>query len=207
MRREAFGGGVRLVFVTAQIEGYGMTRTVSASMVGLAMTACVGSCAAPRTSQLPFGSMRIPGATHLATFGSAQQVLMAMGYRLDRADTESGVITTEPTDAKLDTRTIGDRSTVSSLRRGRRVVEVRIVEGPSGSNVHCRVAIQMLTTEAHRMFRHEAAGADIPHETAIDLEAAATAQQTAVWKTVRRDKPTERQILDTIVARAAGSGR
>lgn len=171
------------------------------------MTACVGGCAAPQISHLQFGSRRIPGATRSAVFATAQQVLVDLGYRLRRADPESGVITTEPTAVKLDTESVGGRATLSSSGRGRRIVEVRLVEGSSGANVHCRVAIQLLTTEAHRMFRHEAVGADIPNETAIDLEAASTAEQNAVWKTIRRDKPAERQILDAIVARAAASGR
>ena len=166
------------------------------------MTACVVGCAAPQVSHLQFGFRRIPGATRSAVFAAAQHLLVDIGYRLDRADPESGVITTEPTVAKLDTERVGGRAMLSSSGRGRRIVEVRLVESSSGANVHCRVAIQLLTTEAHRMFRHEAAGADIPNETAIDLDAASTAEQNAVWKTVRRDKPAERQILDAIVARA-----
>ena len=136
-------------------------------------------------------------------FAAAQQALADIGYRIDRADRESGVITTEPTVANLDTEMAGGRAMLSSSGRGRRIVEVRLVEGPTGANVHCRVAIQLLTTEAHRMFRHEAVGADIPSETAIDLEAASTPEQNAVWKTVGRDKPAERQILDAIAARAS----
>jgi len=174
----------------------------AASLVVLAVTACVGGCAAPQISHLQFGSRRIPGATRSAVFAAARQALVDNGYRLNRVDSESGVITTEPTVAKLDPQTAGGRAMLSSSGRGRRVVEIRLVEGPSGSNIHCRVAIQRLTTEAYHMFRHEAPGTYIPSETAIDLEAASTAEQNAVWKTIRRDKPAERQILDAIVARA-----
>lgn len=183
-----------------------MTRTGSASLVGLVMTACLGGCVSPRMSPLRFGSRHIPGAARSVVFAAARQALVDLGYRLNQVDSESGVITTEPTVAKLEAHIARDRPRLSSSERGRRVVEVRLVDDPFGANIRCRVAIQLLTTEAHRMFRHEAAGADIPRETAIDLEAASTAQQNAVWKTVRRDKSAERQILDAIVARAVGAG-
>lgn len=199
----------------APIEGYRMTRTTSMSLAGFALAFLVGGCAAPQISPfqfaarpvLQFASRQVPGVNPSTLFTDAQQTLVGLGYRLDRVDAGAGVMTTQPTVAKLDARSEGTRVTLSSSRRGRRVVEVRVVEGASGVRVHCRVSIQLLNTEVYRMFRHEAAGADIPNETPIDLDAASTTKQSTVWETARRDRPAERQILDAIVRQAGKMSR
>ena len=180
-----------------------MTRIASAYRVGLAMTACLAGCASPQISHLRFGSKRVPAMTRSAAFVAAQQVLVELGYRLSRVDAESGTIATEPTFPLRAALAPDTRSRLSSTRRERRFVELRIVDGAPGASLHCRVAIEQLTTEAHRMFRHESVGADIPNQTAIDLDAASTPEQAAVWKIVRRDRSAERQILNAVAARAA----
>ena len=181
-----------------------MTRTTLMSLAGFALTFLAGGCAASRVSPSQFASRQVPGASRSNLFTAARQTLVKLGYRLDQVDAIAGVITAEPTDAELQERTAQTRATLSTPGRERRVVDIRLIEGADGPRVHCRVSIQLLTTEAHRMFRHDRPGTDIPHETAIDLDAAANAAQNSVWKTVRRDKSAERQILDAIV-RTAGA--
>lgn len=162
--------------------------------LALVLTGCVSS----EVSTLRFGIRRIQGADRTAMFGSAQRALVDLGFRLDRVDLEVGLITTRPSHVKPGTLLLRDRSRLSSPGRLRRIAEVRVVVVSEGIDVLCNVAIQRLETEAHRMFRHEAAASDVPNETAIDRGAASTNEQNTVWQTVHRDKPAERRILDAI---------
>lgn len=136
-------------------------------------------------------------------FASAQRALVDLGFRLDRVDLELGLITTRPSELRSGTLVPRDRSRLSSPGRLRRIAEVRIVPVSDGIDVFCSVAIQRLETEAHRMFRHETAASDVPHETAIDRGAGSTNEQNTVWHTIRRDKPAERKILNAIAGSPA----
>ena len=81
----------------------------------------------------------------------------------------------------------------------RRIVEVRVADSGGAGKVFCRVLIQEQTTQAYRMFASDRSGSDAPGEyTPINRDAATTAEQNTVWRTVRRDKSAERQILDAI---------
>lgn len=55
------------------------------------------------------------------------------------------------------------------------------------------------------MFASDRSGSDTPGDyTAINRDAATTTEQNTVWRTVRRDKSVERNILNAIAERAGG---
>ncbi len=79
------------------------------------------------------------------------------------------------------------------------MVEVRVADSGGAARVFCRVLIQEQTTQGHRMFASDRSGSDTPGDyTAINRDAATTTEQNTVWRTLRRDKSAERQILDMI---------
>jgi hypothetical protein len=55
------------------------------------------------------------------------------------------------------------------------------------------------------MYAADRSGSDLPgQQTAIDRDAATTAEQNTVWRTLRRDTAAERQILDAILEHTGG---
>lgn len=179
-----------------------MTRTNSMTCSGIALAMLVGGCSTSQVSPVQFASRMVPGSEPSKLFASAKLALTNLGYRLDQVDINSGVITTEPTNIDRNVRSAQGRTTLSSAGQGRRFVEVRLVRGATGTRVHCRVRIQVLSTQAYRLFGREASGADVPNETPIDFDAASSVKQNTVWKTTQRDRSAERQILDAIVRQA-----
>ncbi len=64
--------------------------------------------------------------------------------------------------------------------------------------VYCKVLLQQRVTEAHRMLQRDYTGHDTPNDTAIDRDAATTEEQNTLWRTLRRDRRSERELLDAI---------
>ncbi len=156
-------------------------------------------CASPQRWSLQYAVRQIDGVDRDAVFAVAQQALVDEGLRLDRTDSASGIITTHPTEVEIGALRARNGSRFRSTSRLRRIAEVRLAPTATGQAVYCTVAIQQQASEAYRMFRHEAAGSDVPNETAIEREAATTVEQNTIWQTIRRDRATERRILDAIV--------
>jgi hypothetical protein len=77
-----------------------------------------------------------------------------------------------------------------------------VAQNGNDVNVYCKVVVQEQTTETHRMFAQDSTLSDVPHDTAIDRDAATTTQQNTVWRTVQRDKAAERRILEAVLERA-----
>ncbi len=156
-------------------------------------------CASPQRLALQYAVRQIDGVHRDAVFAAAQHALIDVGLPLDRVDSASGIITTQPTEVEIGALRARNGSRLRSTSRLRRIAEVRLAPTATGHAVYCTVAIQQQASEAYRMFRHEAAGSDVPNETAIEREAATTVEQNTIWQTVRRDRATERRILDAIV--------
>ena len=93
---------------------------------------------------------------------------------------------------------------LSSRPRLRRVAEIRIQETPEGLKVFAKVLVQEQATRAYQMLAQESAGGDDPGQTAIDRDAATTADQNAVWRTLRRDKAAEHDLLSAVLERTGG---
>lgn len=135
---------------------------------------------------------------------AAEAALIDLGYKIERRDPAEGVITTQPVEAQagLDsTRAVS----LSSRGKTRRTVEVRIQSDGDATKVFCKVLIQEQTTQAYRMFSSDRSGSDTPGDnTAINRDAATTSEQNTVWRTLRRDRPSERNILNAITERTGG---
>lgn len=132
----------------------------------------------------------------------AETALRAAGFRIDARDRAGGTITAvrkEVSDGASRTRRVGRRP---SRRLSARV---RVVSSDTGLKVFCRVFLQELATEAHRLAARDFAGRDTPVDTPIDREAATTARQNTVWRTLHRDRAVERLILSRI-AEASEAG-
>ncbi len=171
-----------------------LTLALAALMLG-------GGCAAAGPSPLNFGVRRITGSDSDSAFAAAQAGLLDLGYRISRADPMARVIeaypASEPTgdDAFLRARAI------SSPRRFRRLVTLRVVDTPQSLSVFCKVAVQEQVTEQYQFFRQDLSSSDLPAETPINRGAATTPEQNIVWQTLRRDKTAERRILEAILDR------
>lgn len=139
-----------------------------------------------------------------AALDAAEAALIDLGYRIERRDPTEGVITTHPVETQAGLDSIRPAS-LSSRGKTRRIVEVRVQMDGDSTKVYCKVPLQEQTTQAHRMFASDRNSSDTPgDDTAINRDAATTAEQNTVWRTVRRDKSTERLILNAITDRTGG---
>ncbi len=127
---------------------------------------------------------------------------MDLGHAIDLRDATEGLLRTVPEESADGGERRDGSPRLSRGRLMRRVTEVRVLRGAGDSNLLCRVMIQEQATGAYRMHAQATRGSDVPNETAIDREAATTAEQNAVWQTVRRDRAAESAVLAAILERA-----
>jgi len=139
-----------------------------------------------------------------AALDDAEAALIDLGYQIERRDPAEGVITTQPVEAQAGLDSTRPAS-LSSRPKARRIVEVRVQNDGGATKFFCKVLIQEQTSQAHRMFASDRSGSDTPGDsTAINRDAATTAEQNSVWRTLRRDKSAERNILNAITKRTGG---
>lgn len=168
-----------------------MTRYLIAIVVLLALAAC----SRRETQTFNYSVRPAPSPDRSATLDAAEAVLIDLGYAIARRDNQRGTITTEPIRAEREL----ERS-IRADNPHRKYVEVRVTGPETDPKVQCKVVVQEQTDESFRMFIVDQRGDDVPgHNTAIDRDAATTAEQNAVWRTVLRDKAAEREILNRIL--------
>ncbi len=175
---------------------------IACSRLVLALVCLSCACVGPDVARLTFTVRHLPTQDRLGLLDTAETALVKLGYRIRSRDAAAGVLMTEPTDLASTDR----RSTrMGSPVRMRRLVEVRVTSTDSATSVYCKAIVQELVTEAHRLFALDRDGIDRPARTPIDREAATTREQNAVWRTIRRDRSTERAILSAILDGTGGS--
>lgn len=99
------------------------------------------------------------------------------------------------------------RASAGTLREGltnpkdtlRRVVHLQISRDRLGRTVvRVRVEVQRRDTGQMRAFAYQRRRSDLPAVTPIEQESPAGADKTTVWTTIRRDRPSEQQIIEII---------
>ena len=150
--------------------------------------------------------MHMQGADRVAVFKAAELALVRLGYKIERRDMPSGVLEAVPVSdvggAGLTRRPVR----LSSRSDARRVADVQVEQIGDTVSVYCQVFVQEQSTQTHRLFAHDQRGYDTPTDTPIEREAATTVQQNTVWRTIRRDRDNERQILTAIADNTAPPG-
>lgn len=164
----------------------------------------LGACAAPGPSPLNFCVTHMQDADRSAVFQAAEDALLGFGYRIDRREPAAGLLTTYPVEGAVRDESARGRTRLGTPRPMRRIAKVRIEERTGEVTVYCKVAVQEQTTEAYRMREYDLRTSDTPGYTPIDRDAATTKAQNTVWRTIRRDKRAERQILTAIEQRTGG---
>ena len=140
----------------------------------------------------------VPTAEEGDLLAGAESALVGLNYSIAKRDAARGIITTNPVPVARDS-----EHSIRVENPLRKLAEVRIVGSGDTVKVHCKVIIQEQATENYRLLVHERGGDDVPgHHTAIDRDAATTPEQNSVWRTIRRDRSAEREILDRITADA-----
>ncbi|MHC4695728.1 MAG: hypothetical protein ACYTFA_03180 [Planctomycetota bacterium] len=166
----------------------------------------VGGCASPGPSTGRHAVIHLQGVDRAAAFNAAELAFVKLGYKIDRQDLSSGVLEAAPVadvgGGELTRRT----PRLSSPSDVRRVARARVERVGDTVSVYCRVLVQEQTTQTHRLFADDRHGQDTPTNTPIEREAATTVQQNTVWRTIRRDRDNERQILTAIADNAAPPG-
>ena len=163
------------------------------------------ACESPEPTLQNYGVRQIRPSEPSMVLDVAEAALVERGYTIARRDPVEGVITTES--IENDPRDRGSRSGVglSSAAKTRRFVEVRVARSDGAAKLYCKVLVQEQATRAYGMYSSDRAGSDLPgSETAIDRDAATTVEQNTIWRTLRRDTASERQILDAIFERTGG---
>ncbi len=180
-------------------HSFSMLRGGSSWVVAVCgLLLCIGGCEAPGPTPIDFGVRHVERRDRAALLDSAEAALINAGFAVERRDADQGLLTGVPVEGgshDAPSRPGG----LSSRSRTRRVAEVRLEPSADSFRVYCKVMVQEQVTRAYGMFNQERGGSDSPGEnTAINRDAATTTEQNTVWRTIRRDKPAERRILDSI---------
>ena len=157
----------------------------------------LGGCAAPGPTAMTYSVRRVSQGDVEGLLNAASIALEAEGFVIEKSDPEQGLVTTRPARVEPAAADAG----WSGRPAQRSVAQVQVTRGEGGMSIFCKVEIQRQTTEAYRLFQQARTRTDLPDETAIDRDAATTAEQNTVWETVRRDKAAERRVLQAIVGK------
>lgn len=137
---------------------------------------------------------------------SAEVVLVEMGYQVAERNLAAGMISTRPVESGRGGMRAGD-GVISSSAPTRRLIQVRVESTPEGSRVFCKASVQEQVSQAAAQLLQSARSTDEGiGQTAIDRDAATTIEQNTFWRTVSRDRPLERRIVEAIEQRAATGG-
>jgi hypothetical protein len=163
----------------------------------IAMTLVCSGCqsAAPTTKNYSY--LRMPSCSREAAFTAARQA-MGERYRIARGDLGEGVITSVPeeSDEPGSSGQVGD--VVGAPRRLRTTAQTRVSGSGNSAEVWCKVLVERYETDERNLFVRDLAMADAPTHTPAERDAGATPEQNAVWRTDRRDKVAERDILRAV---------
>lgn len=157
------------------------------------LSAGMFGCASERSARPSNYAVRsAPTAERNSSLDAAEAALVDLGYTISRRDSAGAVLITEP----IAIERTGERS-LRADNPLRKIAEVRFTGTGSALRVNCKVLIQEQSADSYRLMASERASDDLPgHQTAIDRDAATTAAQNTVWRTIRRDMISEREILD-----------
>lgn len=201
----AFPSGYRLpLCVGARIMSIMRRVRFARLMVALVILGTWG-CASTGPSAVSHSLRRVAVDDRQALFDAAEAALLDLGHAIDQRDATEGLLRTVPVETADGGQRRRGGPRLSSGRLVRQVTEVRVQRGAIEASLFCRVMIQEQTTGAYRMHAQAMRGSDVPNETAIDRDAATTAEQNTVWQTVRRDRAAESAVLAAILERAGVS--
>lgn len=164
------------------------------------------ACAAPAPSPLTYTVRQSTVDDGAALLGFAEAVLVSEGFEIDEVDAANGSISSKPLAVSSGDATGSGRS-IGSHGGARRVATVKVTRVGDATSVYCKVTVEEQATEAHRFLFQDEHGSDLPTDTAIERDAATTAEQNTVWRTVRRDTAAERRIVEAVLTRAGEAGR
>ncbi len=156
------------------------------------------ACSQTKPSSLKYTVAQVRVADESAVHQNVELALVSEGYRIDKRDFNRGLFVTEAIPVGADRDIPRLRPSISRMQSRREMAEVQIVETDEGFSIYCKVEIQELVSEAHRMFHRDLNVSDTPGETPIDRDAALTEEQKAVWRTIHRDRTKERRIVSLI---------
>lgn len=164
-------------------------------------------CAVAGPSASTFSLRAFPDMSVNEAFAAGEAALIHQGYDLDRRDPSTGTLVTRPLESGYRERYGNQARRLGTEGRQRRVAKVQVAETPRGAKVYCRVTVEEQSTQVYRFLAESYRTGVSEESTAIDRDAATTARQNTVWRTVDRDRPAERAILDAIAppAREPGS--
>ncbi len=183
-----------------------MIRLVDARFAWICALFVVEGCAAPGPSTAQHTIIHLQGVDRAVAFNAAELALVKLGYKIDRQDLSSGILEAAPVADAGGGELTRRPARLSSPSDARRVAKVRVEQVGDTVSVHCQVLVQEQTTQTHRLFADDRHGQDTPTNTPIEREAATTVQQNTVWRTIRRDRDNERQILAAVADNAARPG-
>lgn len=168
--------------------------------VRLFITAAAGllcGCATTGPTAVTYGTLHVAEATRDDALDASEAALLSVGYRIDQTDRLAGRITTYPLPVEPGALYGREDSRWRRSRPTRHLAEVRVANAAGGVTVYCKVLIEERYTEEYRILKSDTTRSDLPAD-APPVEAGATAEQSAVWRLVGRDRVLEREILTLI---------
>jgi hypothetical protein len=179
------------------ISGYLWVLVIACGAVGF------GGCSTtPKPSPRTYGLRRTADADRATIMAAAEAALLNAGFDIDRREPEVGLLTTHPRRRVAE----GEPTQIDVFWKPnqptRELAEIRIAQtaGDPGLFIYCKVVVQEEATEAYRFLHRDHVLADQAGETPIDTYGGVSKEQHEVWRTLRRDKRLEQELLSAIEA-------
>ncbi len=161
----------------------------------VAIPLLLAGCATTTVDLSHYSVRQVPPLEQTALLTIAEEAMREQGYVVYQRDASIGSIRASANATSTPQRISRMNQHSDSTRRHAEILVQGDDEQPA---VYCKVLLQQRVTEAHRMLQRDYSGQDTPNETPIDRDAATTEEQNTLWRTIRRDRRSEHDLLNAI---------
>lgn len=168
-------------------------KSIVIVIVGIMAT----GCESPSPTARSFSYVRLPGVDRATAFAAATEA-MRQNYSIAEIDRDQWMIHSVPeeTEEEATTPRVGDL--VGVARNVRRIATAYVTGTDQTAEAWCKIVIERNESNEHRLWVQDMKRDDTASATPAERDAATTTDQNSVWRTLRRDKRAERDLLNTI---------
>ena len=172
------------------------------SIAGLSIVLGLAGCA-QSALEIQTLSQRRFEVVDSQTLYAAAHATMREYFRIDQADSRTGIIRSVPTivPAELGVRLLG--RPLSSPMQVRKIAEIRIEPLGGGMVVRCGVIVQRSEPTTQLIYASQRTIDDTPNKTPLQETEGRTEQGNVTWSTSGYDHKLERELLAAIAERQA----
>lgn len=171
-------------------------------LAGTLFLLALSGCNQPST-EIETVSYRRFDNVDMKTIYEAAHATMSEFFRIERADSGSGLIRSIPTAVPASFEGCPLGKPLSSPRQERKIAEIRLEQQDGGVIVRCGVLVQRAEPTTSLAYSSQRTIDDLPNKTPLQETEGRTVQGNLAWSNTGYDHKLERQLLAAIDERQA----